>query len=170
MYESMILFGTLIPFKLHTRILPGPDNIAGTRLHKIPDYPIARLHLPITFTFTFLHLPDYIYPITFAQYFCARLPDYIYPTTTRLDSSVQAWAWARTGLGACRVQLCKRCTRKCYRKSLQNRNRVWKLGKRKTKLSCIRRLVRKTKTKNEATILKVNSYENENEKRRSPNS
>ena len=83
---------------------------------------------------------------------------------------VPAWAWARTGLGACRVQLCKRCTRKCYRKSLQNRNRVWKLGKRKTKLSCIRRLVRKTKTKNEATILKVNSYENENEKRRSPNS
>ena len=37
-------------------------------------------------------------------------------------------------------------------------------------ISETRRLVRKAKTKNEATILKVNSYENENEKRRSPNS
>ena len=70
---------TLESYRVPTT-LPGPDYT---------KYPITRLHLPITFTFTLLHLPDYIYPIIFAQSFCARLPDYIYPTTTRLDSSVQ---------------------------------------------------------------------------------
>ena len=60
---------------LHTRILPGPDNIAGTRLHKIPDYPSARLHLPITYTFTFSHLPDYICTIFLCPITRLHLPD-----------------------------------------------------------------------------------------------
>ena len=34
--------------KLHTRILPGPDNFVGTRLHKI-----TRLHVP-----DYIRLPD----------------------------------------------------------------------------------------------------------------
>ena len=63
--------------KLHTRILPGPDNIAGTRLHKIPDYPITFTDYIYfyAFTFTRLHLPDYICTIFLCPITRLHLPD-----------------------------------------------------------------------------------------------